>query len=131
MACAVLLQDTRIPILSYLEPFFAFPISLGEVDLHELCERGDAECVWILLSQDRLSAIDSVRAKWHAGPSGLLEQFFFLVTVSGIERTGQELYSAYKHTQFTTCKSQSILRPTTCKNRHPFLAPLVLSLKRC
>ena len=22
-----------------------------EVDLHELCERGDAECVWILLSQ--------------------------------------------------------------------------------
>ena len=28
--------------------------SEAQVDLHELCERGDAECVWILLSQAAL-----------------------------------------------------------------------------
>lgn len=44
--CAV--KVAGIPILS---PLNKNPLSLGEVDLHELCERGDAECVWILLSQ--------------------------------------------------------------------------------
>ena len=43
-----------------------------EVDLHELCERGDVECVWILLSQDRLpkllsfpKLVDSCRFSTH------------------------------------------------------------------